>query len=208
MNVFFVRHGQSVGNVEHRHQSQTTKLTHLGIRQAQILAQRFTKIKIDLIISSSMQRTRQTAKIINQVVKKPIFYTPLLREIKKPTVIENQKEDDLVVVKIKTLIRNNLDDLNYHYSDEENFSDLRRRAQKLLAYLINLKKDNLLVITHAEFLRFIIGYLLWEENFTPQQFFRLLEFFQSQNTAITLCQYTAAHQWQLVTWNDHTHLAE
>lgn len=64
MKVYFVRHGQTKYNVLQEHQPEDAGLSELGIKQAEILAKRFSKIPIDIIYSSPMKRVKQTVEII------------------------------------------------------------------------------------------------------------------------------------------------
>ncbi|HKY53120.1 MAG TPA: histidine phosphatase family protein [Anaerolineales bacterium] len=66
-NFVFMRHGESVGNVESRWQGQSDyPLTEMGRLQAQALAKRWQKekAKFDLVITSPLSRAKETAEII------------------------------------------------------------------------------------------------------------------------------------------------
>ncbi len=63
----FLRHGESVGNVESRWQGQSDyPLTEKGRAQARALAERWKKedVKFDLIITSTLARAQETAEIV------------------------------------------------------------------------------------------------------------------------------------------------
>ena len=67
MELFVIRHGQSLGDIEHRAEGNwDAPLTELGIEQATRLADFFTKreIRFDRIISSPLQRANKTATIV------------------------------------------------------------------------------------------------------------------------------------------------
>jgi broad specificity phosphatase PhoE len=79
----FVRHGESVGNVESRWQGQSDYvLTEKGRAQASALAQRWKVegVKFNLIISSPLVRARETAEIIAAAVQAKIELDPILME--------------------------------------------------------------------------------------------------------------------------------
>ena len=62
MKIYVARHGQTQWNLENRVCGRTDQpLTEVGLRQAQLLAERTKGLKIDAIISSPMLRARQTA---------------------------------------------------------------------------------------------------------------------------------------------------
>jgi broad specificity phosphatase PhoE len=79
----FVRHGESVGNVESRWQGQSDYvLTEKGRAQASALAQRWKVegVKFNLIISSPLVRAKETAEIIAAAVHAKIELDPILME--------------------------------------------------------------------------------------------------------------------------------
>ena len=79
----FVRHGESVGNVESRWQGQSDYvLTERGRAQARALAQRWHSegVKFDLIISSPLVRARETAEILGSALNATVQLDPILME--------------------------------------------------------------------------------------------------------------------------------
>lgn len=64
-HIYILRHGQSVANAQRfiagQHES---PLSELGIAQAEQAAKTAAEQKVDLLVSSPMQRARQTAEII------------------------------------------------------------------------------------------------------------------------------------------------
>lgn len=79
----FVRHGESVGNVESRWQGQSDYvLTEKGRAQAHALARRWKSegVKFNLIISSPLVRARETAEIIAAAVNAKVELDSILME--------------------------------------------------------------------------------------------------------------------------------
>jgi broad specificity phosphatase PhoE len=79
----FVRHGESVGNVESRWQGQSDYvLTERGRAQARALAQRWKSegVKFNLIISSPLLRAKETAEILGTALNAPVELDPILME--------------------------------------------------------------------------------------------------------------------------------
>ena len=78
----FLRHGESTGNAEKRHQGQADfPLTDTGIRQAEILASSWSEqgVQFDLAISSSQSRAEQTARIITNAIKTKLQCSKFLK---------------------------------------------------------------------------------------------------------------------------------
>src|SRR5918912_1007584 len=93
VNVYFVRHAQSQDNALRKHQVASVGLSELGIKQAKRVTLRLVTKKIDAVISSPYVRARQTAEFISAAVQKPMEFTPLLTELKRPTAIEGRYYD-------------------------------------------------------------------------------------------------------------------
>ena len=91
MKVYFVRHGESVLG-EQKHQLPESPLSEIGIKQAATIAQRFTHIPIDLILTSSYTRAIQTAQAIEKIKGVPLIKSDLLiEEYKMKKEIERQE---------------------------------------------------------------------------------------------------------------------
>ena len=80
--LLIVRHAESAFNDENRIQGhKDSRLTFRGMYQAQHLARRLKKIKIDKIYSSDLGRAYTTTLKIARYTKLPIVRDPRLREI-------------------------------------------------------------------------------------------------------------------------------
>ena len=80
--LIFVRHAEAEGNKIRRFHGWTdSALTERGHLQAQRVAERLKDIPIDMIFSSSLQRTKQTAGYISKVKNLPVNLSDQLKEI-------------------------------------------------------------------------------------------------------------------------------
>lgn len=82
LELIIVRHGQSVADIEERHEGRADfPLTNLGREQAEKLTIWLeNNIMIDYIICSPLKRASETAEIINTVYNKKIIYDERLME--------------------------------------------------------------------------------------------------------------------------------
>ena len=79
--LLLVRHGETEDNLRQIMQGQTHgRLTAHGRQQAEALAQQLSSKKIDVLVSSDLQRAIDTAVIIGAPHHLPLVTTPLLRE--------------------------------------------------------------------------------------------------------------------------------
>ncbi len=81
--LLFIRHGQTTWNVEHRLPGQLPgiPLTDAGRQQVERLADALTAIPISAVISSSLERARETAEVIARPRRLPIQLEPALMDI-------------------------------------------------------------------------------------------------------------------------------
>lgn len=80
--LIFVRHGQSVANLEHYFAGNTDiPLTELGHRQAELTAEYLDRYRIDCIYASDLCRAYQTAEHTAARLNQPIVKDAAFREI-------------------------------------------------------------------------------------------------------------------------------
>jgi len=214
MKIYFVRHGESVSNALGLRQGPGGGLTAKGIKQAKILAKKFSSIPIDLIVSSPYDRAKLTAQIISKVIGKKIAYSPLFIERRNPAHLFGKPIEDPESLKITGLIYKNYHNKDWRHSNEENFDDLRKRGQQAIRFIEKLSpvKKNILVVTHGLFMRMILAQMMLGNKLDSQIFFKIMHFCKTANTGIMACEYMTGkkkgryHKWRLITWNDHAHL--
>jgi probable phosphoglycerate mutase len=205
MKLYFVRHGQTKYNALQVHQPENAELSKLGIKQAEILAKRLSKIQIDIIYSSPIKRAKQTAKIINKTLKKKIVYSDFLKERKGPSEFIGKTIDDPEVIQINKIRNVHENDFLWHYSDEENFIEFKERVKKFFNVLGKTKKENILVVTHGGPIRMMI-FLMMGNKFMPESFYKFSDLFKLSNTGITLCERDKKGIWSVQSFNDCAHL--
>lgn len=152
MKIFITRHGQTDWNVEKKMQGRTDiELNNKGIEQAYHAKEKLKNKKIDLIICSPLKRAKKTAEIINENWNIPIIYDDRLIEI---CFGENEGK-----------LRDEFDYDNFwklnnthNYKDAENINDLLKRIYNFLDDIKQIKKENILIVTHNGVCRAINTY--------------------------------------------------
>lgn len=207
MKVYFVRHAQSAFNAQDLlHQYHEGELSEFGLKQAEFVAQRFSRISLDVIISSPYERARETATIISSVVQQEVVFSDLLSEFKGPRQLEGKRKDDPEVVRINSLMTKHRSNPEWKYSDEESFGELRLRAAKVLDFLAAQPYENILCITHGLFLRVIIASMMFGVDMSRDEMVSFMRFVRIQNTGISACELLDTGTWRLITLNDYAHL--
>ncbi len=97
-------------------------------------------------------------------------------------------------------------DPDWHYSDEENFIEFKKRINEFLNFLSNRSEENILVVTHGGPLRMIILLMMLGRQIVPEIFYQFADFTWPDNTGITLCEENETGKYHLITWNDRSHL--
>lgn len=137
-HLYFVRHGLSVMNKKGKFSGRTeTPLDPDGIAQAEVAGREAKALHIDLIVSSPMERCRETAAIIAQQIGYPvadILFEDLFMERAFGVLEGTEYRTDV--------------DLEQH-EGVESAEAIVARARKGVEYLQNLKHDNILVVSHG-----------------------------------------------------------
>lgn len=210
MTLYIVRHGESEGNVERRHQTPTEKLTSKGETQARLLATRFQTVHVDRIIASTMTRAQQTAQAIATVVGMTVTGDSTFVELRLPKEVRGKSHADQNSVTIMRELQAHTEDPNYHYSDEENIFDFIKRLDTGLASIVRDAGDDevIVLVVHGYVIRVLMGLILFGTDFSPLLFRLLNARVKTSNTGITKVEYSKETGWELITFNDHAHLLD
>ncbi len=186
---FFVRHGETILNAKHIRQGEDGGLSPKGINQAEETGKNLVGFKIKTILSSPFERTKETALILNKYIKVPIKYNKLFAERRNPSEIIGKEYTDPITKEIIDHIDLGFHEDNYRYSDEENFSDLKSRANKCLSFLSKQSKNRICVVTHGIFLKMLVSYMLYREKLNANDYIKISFFYQADNSGITIAKY-------------------
>ncbi|MEK7569391.1 MAG: histidine phosphatase family protein [Patescibacteria group bacterium] len=206
--IYFVRHGESELNRQGIRQGPGGALSELGQAQTKLAAKKFPRKRgrPEIILSSPFERTRETAGIIAEELGLPIEFSELLVERRNPSEIVGHTEAEPETKKIVDLIDKSFHDDSWRYSDEENFTDLKVRARKLLEYIPKRKEKRILMVTHKIFLKMIVAYMLHGEKLTASVYNTLSFFNPIDNAGLTIVKYEAhwfrPPEWKILVWND------
>ena len=206
--IYFVRHGETESNVQNIRQGSEGPLTEKGRKQALDTALRFPKFKgrPQVIISSPFERTKETAEIIGKELKLKVKYSDLLKERRNPSEIIGHWGDEPGIKQIIDRM-----DKSYHaddlrVSDEENFTDLKKRAKKLLGFISRRWEKRIILVTHGIFLKMVISYMLHGDKLTASEYNKLSYYNPISNAGMAICSYKhhwlKKNEWKLLVWND------
>lgn len=207
MYVYFVRHGESEGNISMIRQGPDEPLSRIGVKQAKALAKRATKIPAEVIFSSNYRRAEETAAYVQAALGKAATPTPLFSELKSPSELIGlplHGEESTRAHELKHLHEHEPD---WHLSDEENFYDAKVRAKDALLFLEELPFEHTIVVTHSQLMLYIAAAILLPQTISISAQRQFMQHLQIANTGISTCEFLGAEKgWRLVTWNDSAHL--
>lgn len=207
---YFVRHGQTVDNVNNVYQSASDPLNKKGIAQASLVAERFISIPADIIIASDYVRARKTAEAIAGTTGLPLRESALFEEIRRPSDIigKERYESDAKII-MDEMIENELV-ADWHHLDEENLFEALARARKGIDYLCNLPEEKIIVVAHEIFIKIMLAAMAVKDDIDAVKFYRMMRYFMiGDNTGITIAEYgnfVYDVSFRLRIWNDHAHL--
>lgn len=206
--IYLARHGESTSNVDHVVQGPHDVLTPVGVNQAKILAERLAGLQFRNLIVSDFVRTKQTvAPLLEKTTVQPI-YTELLREAKRPTSLIGTPIGGEGFVNYNQLSQVHINDLDWHFEDEENYYDICERIKKLLTLIDGLEGDTVL-ISHGRLTIYIVMFVIMGGQLSPEMWHTDFATFTTTNTGITVLSYKEPEKlWALTTYNDHAHFAE
>ena len=200
-HITLVRHGESVGNAEARWQGQADyPLTDTGRAQARALAERWKNenAKFDLLISSPLIRTKETAEIIATTLNVTVEFDPLWLER------DNGDFSGLTAYEVRQNFTHPQFSTPYDPvgGDGEGDWELFLRAGQALQSLLKREPARYLIVSHGgllnQFMHAVIGVAPQANNSGTR--------FRFGNTAFAqLMYYPHQHRWAIDRINDHAH---
>jgi len=153
MNLYVVRHGETIWNVEKKVQGVTDiPLTDKGKKEAEELQDLISTLNIDVVISSPLERARETAKILINS-KLPINTDDRIKErdwgMNEGALIDTVDRWDCWDVILNTKVQNIECIQDFMYRVSNFIEDIK----------IRYKDKNVLIVTHSAVSR-VIHYLL------------------------------------------------
>lgn len=205
MEIYFVRHGQTIWNVEKRFQGLSdSPLTELGITQAKLLGEKLKDIKFDKFYSTSLKRAYDTANYIKGNRKQKVEIFDDFVEISMGDM-EGIKQEDfkkLYPEQVKNFFFNQLE-YNPSSFGGESFLEVRERVIRGLNKFIELNKnyERVLVVSHGATLKTLLHYISGKDIST------LSDEAIPKNTSYTIVKYENG-KFEIIDFSNTSHLEE
>ncbi|MED3646392.1 histidine phosphatase family protein [Halalkalibacterium halodurans] len=183
MNLYLIRHGESMGNKLGKIQgTEDFPLSPLGEKQAAELGSYFKAIPLDYIYSSDLTRAHETAKAIGQVKGLPVEATALAREVHlgpfqgktRAEIYEHYPE-----TKKTTILTSGIE-------GTETVEELTKRCNHFRSELLMKHRgENVAIVSHGGFISIFLMYLV-----VGKQWYNFHRPFRIDNTNITRVEWT------------------
>lgn len=198
--LIFVRHAEAEGNkIRHFHGWTDSELTQRGHLQAKRVAERLKEMNIDILYSSSLRRTMQTAGYISEATSLPVIRTDKLKEI------NGGDWEDLTWDELSARWPDayNTWENTPHKHKMPNGESMEKFQERLVSEIKHIIKQNIgkniLIVTHGTAIRALICF------FRACTLEEMINVAWCDNTAITIIDYEDEF-FTTVTEGDASHL--
>lgn len=153
MKILFVRHGESVDDIENRYGGWADfDLTEKGKKQCVESAEKISQLdeKFEIVLSSPLKRTSQAAEIIANKLNIKVEIFEYLKERNLNGILTGMKKEE---AKKKYPVQFDKHQ-NYEYVDaSERTDDFKKRVKNAISILLDMKYHSLVAVTHGLFLK-------------------------------------------------------
>ena len=199
MNIYLYRHGQTLYNTKGIVQGRgvDSSLNEKGMQQAEAFFEQYKKVPFDLLITSTLKRTIETAQPF-ETLDVPVERLNDLEEIAWG-IYEGKAADEAMHKEYLDLLKSWSEG---HYDNRfeggDSARDMGQRLGRVVDYFKTLKHKNVLVCTHGGCMAYLMA-LLQEQPLSamPQ--------YKHHNTGLCLFEFDG-EQFHLKLQDDITHL--
>lgn len=190
MDIYLVRHGQTDGNVAHRHQHPDTKLNDVGKAQAALVALKLKELKPTHLITSTQMRAVETARIIGATCGLVPETYPPFEELHRPQFHVGTR---LVgPITLWYMVRWFFGDTSASMHDGETYAAFLGRLRAARQQLETLPPTaRVVVVSHSVFINFFVAHLCHPK---PMSFMRagitFAKILLLKNSSVTHVRYT------------------
>lgn len=164
MKIYVIRHGETTANKEGVLQgSSNWPLNEYGVKLAELTGEKMKDIKFDVCFSSTLDRAKQTAKIVLEKSgndNTPTIYDERIKEINLGIYEGKKIIPDQLEVPLFTILTFKYNPfLSRRFKGGETTREVCKRTQEFLKEVINSNYENVLISTHGFALRAMLNML-------------------------------------------------
>jgi len=182
MEVYFVRHGQTDGNVALRHQHENTDLNEVGKLQADRVGRFLAKKRPTHIITSTDFRAVATAKVIAKYCRLVPETLPVFEELSIPKHLTGKRitsKDSLLFISKWFFGRE-------EEKDGESYADFLERIIRARKILEEMPENSrVVVVSHSVYINFFLEHMCRDKKMsTPKAIKNLVRILTMHNTEL------------------------
>ena len=150
MKIYLIRHGETTGDIEDRYGGDyEDHLSKKGIEESKELSQKLKNKHIEVIYHSPRIRAKETAKIVNQIIKCELKEINALRERNAYGILTGMIKSEAKEKYPKEVEKLQKDKLNHNVKNSEDYLSFKNRIIKTFNELINSNYENIVIISHG-----------------------------------------------------------
>jgi len=200
--LIFVRHAEAEGNLYREFHGWTdSPITEKGHKQAELVAKRLKDVNIDVLYSSSLKRTLQTAQYIADIKNLPIIRTDKMKEINGGDW-EGKKWDELAQL---WPLENETWEKRPHLHKMPNGESMEEFQERLLKeverIISNNKGKDICIVTHGTAIKSMMC------RFKGCDLTEMVNIKWYDNTSVTIIDYKNG-EYSVIMEGDASHLSK
>lgn len=181
--IYFIRHAESLSNVDPNFAAPEDTLSEYGNKQAVAVASRFKHAKVEAIYSSTILRAQLTAAALTKTTT-----------IEPETLSFIQEREGSFTTELT-------------FTNSEPFAQLLGRLREAKHFIENNTHKRIIIVSHAIFLKALAAYILLGELFNENTLRSLDDVLVLDNAGISTFVFnTEKRKWRLMQWNDTSHI--
>ncbi len=186
IDIYFVRHGETDGNVARRNQLDNTRLSLRGREQARSVGTTVALLRPTHLVTSTQVRAVETTRLIEETVTLIPETNALFQELIRPDAINGHYHRSFKT--IGYLIRwyfGRAGGTGEH-GEGESYQALRRRLKEARQYLATFPSGSrVVIVSHSVFITLFIAHMCHEEKLPLFKAAKnLIKIFLLQNTGL------------------------
>ncbi len=202
MDIYFVRHGETDGNLARRHQQEDTTLTELGRKQASEVATVIKELDPTHLFVSQRMRALETGQIISKQTGLDIETSDLFTELCRPQRLYGNHHRSFKSIFYLILWFCGYSGDNECGKKGESYRAFRNRITKAKEFLVIQPADaRIIIVSHSVFINLFLVHMNRKRALLPwQAALTLIKIIKMKNASLTHVQYITNEKpnWRIV----------
>ncbi len=186
IDIYFIRHGETSGNVAKRNQPDETRLTERGTEQARAAGKVVLALKPTHLITSTQVRAVETTRLIQETVTLIPETSALFQELIRPDAINGHYHRSFKTIGYLVRWYFGRAGGTGEQGEGESYQAFRRRLKEAKQYVATFPPGSrVVVVSHSVFISLFIAHMCHEERLPLVTAARyLMKIFMLRNTGM------------------------